>query len=297
MRALSALVVITAALLGAPALRAHEACAADRDHVRVMLQDLETGPAFASRATGLGQVVAGEAALVKGYAVLSAEEVRAALNQEANKQMLGCSGQSCLAEIAEALDADLVVSGRVDAAPDGGALVSLTLLNARAVVVVNRVSMAWRGASSELPEVLRAAAQLLMMEPEQRPRGSLMVVGLPAGARVFVDGEDRTRDHVDGRIAGLEIGPHEVRAEAADMEPAIAHVVVKAGQQSAVTISLEPVSVPTLWLVLGGAGAVVLGGTVAVGIAYALGQSDVAVSAQVPSIGVNDAESVRKSGR
>ena len=283
-------------VLASPA-RAEDRCVADRDHVRVMLQDLEAGPAFASRVAGLGQVVASEAAKVKGFDVLSAEEVRAALDQEADKQLLGCTGQSCLAEIAEALDADLVVSGRVDASPDGGAHVSLSLLNARAVVVVNRVTMTWRGAESELPEVMRAAAQLLLFEPEARPRGALTIVGLPPDARVLVDGEDRTRDHKEGRIAGLEIGPHEIRAEAFDMEPGVAHAVVRSNENVAVTLALEPAGIGTGWLVAGGVGAVLLAGAITAGVLWATAQTDVAVTAAVPALTVNDAERVNDAAK
>lgn len=288
--------LMAALLMFAHSVRAEDQCVAQREQVRLMLQDLETGPADTARAAGLGQVVAGEASKVKGLSVVSAEEVRAALNQEADKQLLGCTSQSCLAEIAGALDADLVVSGRVDRSDEGAALVSLSLLNARAVVVVNRVTLTWRGAEAELPEVMRAAAQLLLLEREDRAPGALSVVGLPAGARVFVDGVDRTQDHEQGSIAGLEVGPHEVRAEAADMEPGVAHAIVRSKESVAVTLALQPAGIATGWLVAGGAGAVLLTGAITAGILWATTWSDVSMTVAVPQVGVNDAERVNKSG-
>jgi hypothetical protein len=45
--------------------------------------------------------------------VLSLDEVKALLDLEAEKQLLGCSESSCLAEIAEALGADALVTGGV----------------------------------------------------------------------------------------------------------------------------------------------------------------------------------------
>lgn len=262
-----------------------------------MLQDLAVAPAFVGRAAGFMQIVADEAGAVQGLAVLSADEVRSALEQEADKALLGCSGTSCLAELAEALDAELVISGRVDAAPGGGALVALTLLNARAVVVTNRVVMRWGGPEAELPEVLRAAAQTLLLEAEARPPGSLQVLGLPPDARVFVDDEERTADHRVGSVGALAIGPHVVRAEADGMEPSVAHVIIKPAQQTVVTLTLEGAGLSTPLVVLGIGGAVVLGGGAALALAYALGQSDVVVSASVPAVGVNDAESLRKGAR
>ncbi len=286
-----AVVAVTGSLLGASG---DDACAAGGDHVRVMLMDLKAAPAYAGVKTSLGQIVAAEAAAVPGYQVLSAEEVRTALDQEANKALAGCDDSGCLAEIAQALDAELVVAGGLERAADGAALVSLTLLNAKAIVVVNRVSMTWAGPDKELPDVVRAAADTLMLEAKARPPGALSLKGLPADAVVLVDGVDRTSEARGATVGGLAIGPHDVKVDAPGKVPWVAHAVVKAGKTAPLPVVLEDAPASSLWVWLGGGGAVLAGGALALGLAYALGPSDVDVHASVPRYGPNDVEALRK---
>jgi hypothetical protein len=273
-------------------------CRADQATVRVLLQDLQVPPALNANKVGLAQVIADEAGRAPGLSVLSADEVRSALQQEADKQLLGCAGNSCIAEIAEALDADWVVSGRIDNMADAGGgatLVALSVLNARAVVVVNRVVMTWRGTDSELPDVLRAAAQTLLLEPELRVPGTLELTGLPPGARVLIDDVDFSADALAGPIKGLTLGPHTVQAEAPDMAPRVLHVVIKAKQDTSVPVAFEPAGVPG-WLIAGGAvGALVAGSVVALSVLWATAQSEPAVTASVPAVGLADVDQVNKA--
>jgi hypothetical protein len=265
--------------------------------VRVMLPDLEVAPRFADTRAGLGQIVAEEAGRVKGYELLSAADVRAVLDQEASKQLVGCDDNSCLAELAEAMDAELLVSGRVDVGPDGAPLVSLSLVNARALVVVNRVTATWRGDEGRLPDVVRTGAQRLLLPAKDRAPGAIVVSGAPVGARVRVDGEDRTRDHEAGRIGGLDVGVHDVAIEAPDRLPRTIPVVVLSGQDAVVTGALDDVPVPAAWLWVGGVGAVVAGAALTGAVLYFSGRGDVDVVAAVPSAGFNDVESLRGVGK
>src|SRR5207253_3240205 len=50
---------------------------------------------------------------LQGVSVVGMDEVRAALDMEAQKQLVGCSSESCVAEIAEALGVDGVVIGQL----------------------------------------------------------------------------------------------------------------------------------------------------------------------------------------
>lgn len=68
--------------------------------------------------------------------VLSLDDVKALLDLEAQKQLAGCTESSCLAEIAEALGADvLVVGGFVRV--NGKTAMSLKRIDARSAVVVS----------------------------------------------------------------------------------------------------------------------------------------------------------------
>lgn len=278
-----------------PAATAAPRCAEPTGaRVRVMVLDLEADPRFASVRGALGAIVAAEAARVAGYEILSADDVRAALDQEAAKQLMGCDDNSCLAELAAALDAALVVSGRIDAASDGTPLVALTVLNTRALVVLNRVTFSWGGAPDALPDVVRTAAQTLLLEPRDRPPGTLQVVGAPADARYFADGQEGTAGPT---LGGLAIGPHEVKVVAPGKLPVTQWAVVLAGTTTAVEVVLEDEPPSSAWLWLGGAAAVVGGGALALGGALLLGKGTVEARAVVEPLGVNDVEKLGVAGR
>jgi hypothetical protein len=262
-----------------------------------MLPDLDVAPRHAAARDALGQIVAEEAGRVHGYQLLSAAEVRAVVDQEANKQLAGCDETSCLAELAEALDAELVVSGRISETPDGASLVSLTLVNARAIVVVNRVNVVWRGPENRLPDVVRTSAQCLLLPGKQRAPGAVVVTGVPDGARVLVDGVERTNDHRGGRIGGLDVGVHEVNIEAVDKLPLTIPVVVLSGVDSVVEGAMEDVPVAAVWLWAGGIGAVVAGAALTGTVLYFSGRGDVDIKAAVPASGVNGVESLRGIGK
>lgn len=262
--------------------------------VRVMLLDLITDPRFTSQRGALGHIVAEEAARVRGYEILSADEVRAVLDQEANRQLMGCDDTTCLAELAAALDAALVISGRVDASSDGTPIVALSVLNTRALVVLNRVSFAWAGPSDGLPAVMRTAAQTLVLEPRERPPGELRVVGAPTDAQIFVDGE---ASGTNGAVTGLAIGPHEVMVVADGKLPLTTWAVVSSKATTSVEVVLEDQPTSSAWWWLGGAVAVVGGGVLALGGAVLLGKGTVAAAAVVEPWGLNDVEKLAAGAR
>lgn len=79
----------------------------------VAVQDVDV-PALDERAKGiLTAALAAEVRKVDGTSVMGMDEVRALLEQEAQKQLAGCDGESCMSELADALGAELVVSARI----------------------------------------------------------------------------------------------------------------------------------------------------------------------------------------
>jgi hypothetical protein len=75
-----------------------------------------------------------------GISVVSMDEVRAMLEMESERQLLGCSedSSSCLAEIADALGADVVLSGGI-ATLDGARVFSLRRVDQRRAAVTGQV--------------------------------------------------------------------------------------------------------------------------------------------------------------
>jgi len=225
--------------------------------VRTLVMDLEAGKEQRELARALGQVVAEETARAPGYDVVSSAEIRAALSQEAERQIAGCDESGCLAEIADALDADLLVSGRVSLAPDGAPLLSLVLLNTRAVVTVGRVNVSWHGDDAMLPEVARAATQLLVLERGQRKPGTLAFEGLPEGARVWLDEDDVTERISAGKLADLEVGPYGLAVDAPGYQRQTLPVLVQSGREVTVEVTLEPEPIWGKWWLWVAAGGVV----------------------------------------
>lgn len=242
--------------------------------VRVLVLDLTASqPSVESIAAALGPVIAREAKLARGYEIITSGEIRSAMSQESAKQLAGCDDSSCLAEVAEALDADLLVSGRVDLTTTqpisdaetgeplevSAPLLSLSLLNTRAIVTVNRVSMAWPGDPALLPGVARAATQLLVFDKEERKPGQLIVDGAPSDAQVFVDDDEVSFSVATGEALPVEVGPHRVRVIAPGYITKTQFVLAQSGETARVDGSLEAEGLSAWWLWGGAVAALVAG--------------------------------------
>jgi hypothetical protein len=89
----------------------------------------------------VSNVVAAEFATQTGFEVLTADDLRQVLTVESERQMLGCSDESssCLAELAAAMDARLLVYGSVDNV-GGQLLLQLNVFDARKARSLGRVT-------------------------------------------------------------------------------------------------------------------------------------------------------------
>jgi hypothetical protein len=109
--------------------------------LRVVVTELDRSEDLSERT---GRIVAdnlvAELRKLGGLSVVSMDEVRAMLELESERQLLGCSDESssCLSEIADALGADVVVSGRI-ATLDGARVFSLRRLDQRRAAVTGQV--------------------------------------------------------------------------------------------------------------------------------------------------------------
>ena len=119
---------------------------------------------------------------LQGVSVVSLDEVRALVAHEATRQAAGCVDDSCLAEVADALGVDVLVTG------------SLSTLGAERVIVVRRLS------TTDATAAATATRNLVPAEGEE----FLAAVG-PVVAQLFADHPlqaGRARG-VDQRIALL----------------------------------------------------------------------------------------------
>ncbi|MDP2339523.1 MAG: hypothetical protein Q8O67_01085 [Deltaproteobacteria bacterium] len=92
----------------------------------------------------LTELIASAAAQRVGVDVLTSEDVRRAVDLEANRQSLGCAASSCLAEIASAMGARIVLYGSVSKLGDDEQIVTLNLFDSGTATSSGRASL--RGA-------------------------------------------------------------------------------------------------------------------------------------------------------
>jgi hypothetical protein len=76
---------------------------------------------------------------LNGFSVIGMDEVRSLLQAETNRQVMGCSeGGSCLAELADALGADVVIAGRIGLL-EGSTVFSLRRIDSARAIVSGQV--------------------------------------------------------------------------------------------------------------------------------------------------------------
>jgi hypothetical protein len=107
----SAAFVLAISFVASTATRAQPAPATKA--TRVLVLPVRDDGAGAQLANTTASLVAVSLSKVPGYAVLSADDIKAAADVDANRTMLGCDQTSCLAEMAQAMGADRVVHGSI----------------------------------------------------------------------------------------------------------------------------------------------------------------------------------------
>jgi hypothetical protein len=120
------------------------------------------------------------------YDVISQADIAAAVGIERQKQLLGCS-ESCMADLAGALNADRLLQGEV-AVIDKVALLNISLLDAQGVRVIARVSRKRPQVAQLLDDMRATVYELLNGAPELQGRPLELERGF-GGVVVGVRGE------------------------------------------------------------------------------------------------------------
>ncbi len=129
------------------------------------------------------------------------------------------------------------------------------------------------GQSYDETQMQSARARLAAIEDRLRRTG-VVLLGLPADARVYVDDVLVTVDPASGALA-LPTGPHALRVERDGYDEFDASIVVRGGEQLTIPVRLDPHPVGGVararhrgspragsWITWGGAGAALVAGTV-----------------------------------
>ncbi len=195
--------------------------------------------------------------------VIAPDDIRAILEKEAEKQLLGCDDQSCLAEIGGALGADILLKGRVSKIEDGFG-VTLSAVDATTANPLGHASETWKGESIGLLDLVAPMIDRALAKKDEVLQGSIEVTGATDGAQIFVDDQVRGTFPA-GQMGAIEIGARRVRVVADGYQPFERYVVVQRNQLTTVPVQLiELESAPfyATWWFWTITGAVVVGGAV-----------------------------------
>lgn len=138
--------------------------AASASRMKLLVLDVKGADLDDSQRDALAAVIAARASRFAALEVLAAADLRELAELEANKQAAGCdeSSASCLAELAGAMGAELVLTTRAGKL-DAVYVVSLQLFDARKASAVGRATLqAW--SLPELPEKLGPAVDELLSD-------------------------------------------------------------------------------------------------------------------------------------
>lgn len=222
--------------------------------------------------------------------VLSPDDVRSILVQEQQRQLAGCTDEGCLAELAGALGAEMVVSGRL-ALLEGVWSLSLTAVDATTVENRGRISETWGGSTLGLLELVSPVVQKLFSEAPETLVGTLELEGAVDGSRISMDGAPAGETPLDRGIT-VPAGAHQLELGHDGYETWTGWVVVPAGRRRTVTV--EQVARPDTplteqWWFWGALGVLAAGGAAAAVVAATsgTGPTDPGGSSSGIQVGVN----------
>jgi hypothetical protein len=227
----------------------------------VAVFDLVASGVPAETAANLTQILAVEVKRIPGTTVISHDDIRAVLNLEAQKQLLGCSDSTaCLGEIGGALGVDYLLAGHVGRISETH-VISLRLINPTNLEVKSRISDSFVGPEDQLVSAMRLAVRSLFGLEAKEPGNVTVSAGEGAGA-VFLDGA--ARGPVAQPIAGVSPGRHTLRVVDPDFREWKGEVFIEPGA-NALSINLEPRPRRWYesWLLWGTVGLVAAGGATA----------------------------------
>lgn len=277
------IVAMTLAMQDAPA----PASQAPREVKRIAVMKTDVaGDVDAALGPQVTARLADEIRRATGAQVISSDEMIALLKHEKDKAILGdCNeDESCIAEIAQALGADVVVAAKLSKV--GNAIgIAASAVDAHSASVSGRVNETWGGDVVNLLALIKPIVTKLFATPGSGvPTGRVDVIGAIAGSRIYVDGEARGTAEL-ARIDGLLIGGHRVLVTHPDHKAFERWVVVEEGDKAiALSVSQEAIDEGVLgsfwfWTAAGGGIAVV--GATALVVAVALSGNRTGVNVQV----------------
>ncbi len=189
-------------------------------------------------ALNLTAVITAELGRYDGVRAISGREMTVLLGVERQKALIGCEGDSCMSQIADALGAEKILSGQIGII-EQSIVFTLQLTDVRGAVVEGRVVKVVPVGKNQIVDGVRAAVTQLMGKVSSRNQAPRLAVPLTVtahqGERVVLDASrcyDPDGDplqtewrQVDGPPALLE-GAHEAAAYFTGAETGDSHFKV-----------------------------------------------------------------------
>ena len=161
----------------------------------------------AELAENLSSVLASELSSLGLFEVVSRDDIKAMLQFEEEKRLLGCEDASCIAEIGGALGVDRIVVGSLGKV-GSQVLLDVRLMNIKRAEVESRVSRQLEGEAG-LVEAVRSAARELVGKILQAEAGTLVLEVSEEGAEILIDGTLIGTSPIAARQVAA--GPHDLR--------------------------------------------------------------------------------------
>jgi hypothetical protein len=178
---------------------------------RVLLIDIPPEPAFPANVTKtLNDFLAG-ALSDQGFEVLTNADIAAVIGVEKQKELLGCTDGSCLADLGGALGADYLVRGNM-AVLDADSAVALTLVDSRGKPLGSARKVVSGRSSSALLKALEDLVPKLMAPIRPAPPPQLTATtsappagGLTASGAASPDGSNSTLAYAALGVGGAAL--------------------------------------------------------------------------------------------
>jgi len=172
-------------------------------------------------------IVAAEIARL-GHNVVSTADINAMLSLEKQKELMGCSEISCLAEIGGALGADLMVSGSVGKLGDVFSL-TMTLVDPKKADTKQRFQGTAGTEAALGATAKRGVAVLFGKSVDLGGTGMMVVRTVPHGGTVFLDGKAVGTEPVT--LDEVVAGDHELTAAKGSLKGHVALALTPGGTE------------------------------------------------------------------
>ncbi len=213
--------------------------AAEAARERLVVMNLDTEGLDPALAKPLNEFLLTEFQAADRYEVIGGSDVVAMLEAEAQKQLLGCDDEDCMAQIAGAMNARLMASASVGQV-SGSYLVNLKVIDVRDTRVLARASVKSGGTEDQLMAAVQTAVRMVTATSsvlDELPQVSPLPIGLwggaaaALGAGVFfgIKAQGHHRDFMDPTYADVEGAERDGRRSQMLANVAFGTAIVSAG--------------------------------------------------------------------